>query len=575
MTDSLPQVMSVIGLEIGSVNTRAFLFDVVEDRYCLIASAVSPSTYSEPVFDVGDAIFEVISRLEGVTGRVFFDHEANLIMPSQPNGEGIDHFVLTTSCVPEINLVVFGLLNEVSLESGRRLAYASYAQLVEAIGLNDRRPLHIQLDAVLGSSPDLILLTGGTDGGANRSLVRNAELISSVMQILPRERRPQVLYCGNAALADELRNSLDRFTNVRVARNIRPSLEQEILEPALEQLNALIMEKIFEKVGGLQRVSALCSIPPQLSNQGFHRIIRFLGRIYDPAKGVLGIDVGASFSLAAYANPRTSALHTFNYGLGAGISELLERTEIHDIKRWLIEPLSDADARDYLQQRSLYPQDLARTPGELSLELAAARQVLRLIMSDLATRAALPTMRFEPIVISGSALSRTVSPVQSLMTILDGIQPLGILPLILDKHGVMPILGTIAEFNPELVVQVLESTAFTNLATVVNIDSKAHHGATVLQARLDYADGSFKETEVKLGSISALPLASGATGQLRLRMLRRGEIDDTAVPNEPIKVRGGVCGLVLDARGRPLKLPADDEKRQARLKEWELLLRAG
>jgi hypothetical protein len=161
------------------------------------------------------------------------------------------------------------------------------------------------------------------------------------------------------------------------------------------------------------------------------------------------------------------------------------------------------------------------------------------------------------------------------MTILDGIQPLGILPLILDKHGVMPILGTIAEFNPELVVQVLESTAFTNLATVVNIDSKAHHGATVLQARLDYADGSFKETEVKLGSISALPLASGATGQLRLRMLRRGEIDDTAVPNEPIKVRGGVCGLVLDARGRPLKLPADDEKRQARLKEWELLLRAG
>ena len=573
MTDALPQLMSVIGVEIGSVNTRAFLFDLVEDSYRLIASSVSPSTYAEPVFDVGDAIFEVISRLEEVTGRVFFDHEGNLMMPSQPNGEGIDHFVLTTSCVPEINLVVFGLLNEVSLESGRRLAYATYAQVVEAIGLNDRRPLHIQLDAVLGSRPDLILLTGGTDGGANRSMVRNAELVGSVVQILPRERRPQVLYCGNASLADELRNSIDRFTSVRVVRNIRPSLEQEILEPALEQLNAMIMEKTFEKVGGLQRISALCRIAPQLSNQGFHRIIRFLGQIYDPAKGVLGVDVGASFTLGAYANSRTSTLNTFNYGLGSGISELLERTDIRDITRWLTEPLSDEDARDHLQQRSLYPQDLARTPGELSLELAAARQVLRLVMRDLAARAALPTSRFEPIVISGSALSRTVTPVQSLMTILDGIQPLGILPLILDKHGVMPILGAIAEFNPELVVQVLESTAFTNLATVVNVDSKARHGATVLHARLDYADGSFKETEVKQGSISALPLASGTSGQLQLRMLRRGEIEDTAVLNEPIKVRGGVCGLVLDARGRPLKLPADDEKRQARLKEWELLLR--
>jgi hypothetical protein len=573
MTDALPQLMSVIGVEIGSVNTRAFLFDLVEDSYRLIGSSVSPSTYAEPVFDVGDAIFEVISRLEEVTGRVFFDHEGNLMMPSQPNGEGIDHFVLTTSCVPEINLVVFGLLNEVSLESGRRLAYATYAQVVEAIGLNDRRPLHIQLDAVLGSRPDLILLTGGTDGGANRSMVRNAELVGSVVQILPRERRPQVLYCGNASLADELRNSIDRFTSVRVVRNIRPSLEQEILEPALEQLNAMIMEKTFEKVGGLQRISALCRIAPQLSNQGFHRIIRFLGQIYDPAKGVLGVDVGASFTLGAYANSRTSTLNTFNYGLGSGISELLERTDIRDITRWLTEPLSDEDARDHLQQRSLYPQDLARTPGELSLELAAARQVLRLVMRDLAARPALPTSRFEPIVISGSALSRTVTPVQSLMTILDGIQPLGILPLILDKHGVMPILGAIAEFNPELVVQVLESTAFTNLATVVNVDSKARHGATVLHARLDYADGSFKETEVKQGSISALPLASGTSGQLQLRMLRRGEIEDTSVLNEPIKVRGGVCGLVLDARGRPLKLPADDEKRQARLKEWELLLR--
>lgn len=195
-------------------------------------------------------------------------------------------------------------------------------------------------------------------------------------------------------------------------------------------------------------------------------------------------------------------------------------------------------------------------------------------MRDLAARAASPTLRFEPIVISGSALSRTVTPVQSLLTILDGIQPLGILPLILDKHGVMPILGAIAEFNPELVVQVLESTAFTNLATVVNIDTRARHGASVLHARLDYADSSFKETEVKQGSISTLPLASGTIGQLQLRMLRRGEIEDIAIPNEPIRVRGGVCGLVLDARGRPLKLPADDEKRRSLLEEWELLLSA-
>jgi len=169
------------------------------------------------------------------------------MMPSQPNGEGIDAFVVTTSCVPDLNIVIFGLLNEVSLESGRKLAYSTYARLIEAIGINDRRPLNIQLDAVLAAKPDILVFTGGTEGGANRSMARISELIVSALQLMPRERRPQVLYCGNSSLAGELQESIDRFTAVRVAPNIRPSLDQEILAPAMEQLGALTMEKVFEK----------------------------------------------------------------------------------------------------------------------------------------------------------------------------------------------------------------------------------------------------------------------------------------------------------------------------------------
>jgi len=193
-------------------------------------------------------------------------------------------------------------------------------------------------------------------------------------------------------------------------------------------------------------------------------------------------------------------------------------------------------------------------------------------MRDLAQLDALPSARFEPILISGAALNRTATPVQSLLTILDGIQPLGICPLILDKHGIMPILGAIAEFNPLLAVQVLESTAFTNLATVVNISSKVRRGEPVLSARLDYTDGHYTEVELKQGSIKSLPLATGATGRLRITMLRRSEIEEVNLTGEPIRVNGGVCGLVLDARGRPLKLPADDTTRREQIKGWELQL---
>lgn len=575
MTEQIDQVMSVLGLEIGSINTHACLFDVVEDNYRLIASAVTASTHVEPSFDTGDAIYEVISRLQEVTGRTFFDHEARLIMPAQGDGEGVDRFVITTSCVPELNLVAFGLLNEVSMESVKKLAYATYANVAEMIGINDRRPQNIQLDAVLASKPDIILLSGGTDNGANRSLTRISELIGSVLQVLPRANRPQVLYCGNSALADQLRQSLDRFTKVKVAQNIRPSLDREVLEPAMDELNSMVMERVYEKVGGLQRLSPLCSIPPRLSNQAFHRVIRFLGQQYDPAKGVLGFDIGASYTTGSYSNRQFSSLNTFNYGMGEGISTLLDRSQIRDITRWLREPMAESEAQDYLWQRSIYPQSIPVTQAELSLELGVTRQILRLAMRDLAQREALPSNRFEPILISGSTLNRTATSVQSLLTILDGIQPLGICPLILDKHGIMPLLGAIAEFNPLLAVQVLESTAFTNLATVVNIASKVRSGGTVLTARLEYPDGNYLEAEVKQGSIVSLPLAAGTSGQLYIRSMRRGEIEEVGFTGGPLKVNGGVCGLVLDARGRPLKLSEDAGERKERFKEWEFLLGTG
>jgi hypothetical protein len=38
------------------------------------------------------------------------------------------------------------------------------------------------------------------------------------------------------------------------------------------------------------------------------------------------------------------------------------------------------------------------------------------------------------------------------------------------------------------------------------------------------------------------------------------------------KVVGGVCGAVIDARGRPLALPADDARRRDLLKKWSLSL---
>jgi hypothetical protein len=169
-------------------------------------------------------------------------------------------------------------------------------------------------------------------------------------------------------------------------------------------------------------------------------------------------------------------------------------------------------------------------------------------------------------------LNRTATPLQSLLVILDGIQPFGICPLILDKHAMLPMLGAAGRLDPLLPVQILESTAFSNLATVINTVSNTKPGNTILMARLSYSDGSYMDAEVKQGSIISLPLASGETGQLQLKMVRRTQIEDVNISNEPITISGGVCGVVIDARGRPLQLPEDAARRSELFRSWEFML---
>ncbi len=112
---------------------------------------------------------------------------------------------------------------------------------------------------------------------------------------------------------------------------------------------------------------------------------------------------------------------------------------------------------------------------------------------------------YETLLCSGMALTQATTPRQLLMMLLDGLQPRGISTLILDSHSILSTLGAISRTLPLLPVQVLESSAFTNLATVVSTFSNLRPGALALHARLEYADGKSRTVDVKQGSLAVLP----------------------------------------------------------------------
>lgn len=570
MTLSTLDAESILAIDLGSVHTRAALFDVVEGHYAFIAAATAPSSIQAPHHDARVSVLSALAHLTELTGRSFVSDDEKIILPSDPTGAGCDQMVMTFSGGPDLRLAVAGLLSEVSLESAGHLIATAPGRIIETIGLNDHRRPEAQLDALLKTGPDLILLTGGTENGASRSVFKLAELLVLACRVLPEDKRPEIFYAGNHALAKRIGEVLSRWTQVTVAPNLRPSIDVEDLSPAQSAYSDVLTRLKSRQVGGFQELAGLCSAPALPTSHAIGRMVRFLSKIYDPDKGVLGVDVGASHTTAAAGVGGNLALHVEPVGVGETLHSLLDDTPLSEVVHWLPMQVSESDVRDYFWQKSLYPGSVPATVEALAFEQAAARVLLQRAMAKVNARIPGKEGVFEPIIASGAILAALATPGQALLTLLDGVQPRGVTTIILDAHSLTPSLGAVAQINPVLPVQVLESGAFLNLGTVISPVSSARAGSSIMRMRLETEAGAETMLEIHQGTLNRLPLQPGQTATLHIEPLHGTIIEGGGRRGmQSFKITGGLCGAVIDARGRPLKLPQENAQRYELFKKWQ------
>ena len=579
MPGSLVDFDSLLAVDVGTVTTRAILFDVVEGYYRFIASGHAPSTATAPFKDLSEGVHRAIEDLQLITGHKFLGEDQRLIIPAE-DGKGVDTFAATFSAGPAMKTVVVGLLNDVSVESAQRLARTAYARVVDTIGLNDKRKPEQQIDTLLRLRPDLILVAGGTDNGATLSVRHLIETIGLACYLLPVENRPAVLFAGNKNMAEEIKTGLQNLTSsLSISPNIRPDLETEDLQPAQNALARLYSLIRRNQINGVEELNDMAgnTLMPTAYAEG--RIIRFLSQVYDSAKGILGVDLGASAAsvAASFGGELTLAVYP-ELGLGEGLANLLRFTSLKEIMKWLTLDIPADTVRDYLYQKSIYPGTLPATPEDLSIEQALARQALNIALNNLSkdfprhVRRASPALipYFEPILACGSVIARAPTLGQSLLILLDGIQPVGITTMILDQNNLLPALGAAASRNSILPVQILESGAFLGLATVVAPYTTARRGTSILKGRLVYQNGIESHVDIKQGALEVFPLPVGQSARLYIHPFHHTDIGfGPGHTNEGgIPITGTALGLVIDARGRPLRLPSDPARRRDIVKKW-------
>ena len=578
MTTSLMDSDSLLAIDVGTTTTRAMFFDVVDGRYRFLASGSAPTTAGAPFCDVREGVWAALEKLQSVMGRTLVGQEHKLIIPSQMNHTGVDTCVVTFSAGPPITAVAVGLLDEVSAESAQRLASTTYAQVMDKISLTDRRKSSARIDAILKLRPDLIVVAGGTDNGASKSLLSLLESVGLACFLISKEQRPEILFAGNQALHKQVEASLGEQVRLATAPNIRPTLEDEQLAPAHAQLARLYRSIRSHKISGVQELDSWAGGKLMPTATAFARMVRFFSRVYDPTKGVLGVDVGASATTIAAAFSGDVHLGVYpEFGLGESLPAMLRYTQVEDICRWLTVDIPPAYVQDYMHNKALNPAGLPVTPEELAIEHAIVRRALQLAARRLSSSFPVKVNRpaagllpwCEPVVAAGRALTHAPTRGQSLLMLLDGLQPAGVSTMVLDQNNIMAPLGAAASINHVMPIQLLESGMFLNLGTVIAPVGNAPPGVPALRMRVKYESGPESSVDIKWGALEVIPLTVGQRASIHLQPFNRLDIG-MGGPGRggSVRVVGGVLGVVIDTRGRPIRLPGDSPRRRDIIKKW-------
>ena len=578
MTTSLIDADSLLVIDVGSISTRAILFDVVEGRYRFLAAGSAPTTDGMPFRDITEGVRLAIDQLHSITGRILVGSDESLIIPSATDGSGVDTCAVTFSAGPAFKVVAVGLLEDVSLESILRLANTTYTGVIDSISLNDRRKGETRIDTIMKLRPDMVLVAGGTDGGASHSVINILEAVGLACYLMPENQRPEVLFAGNEDLQDEILATLGKVANVHFAANVRPNLETERLNSAQIELNNIFRRLRIRQINGVDELDAWSGghIVPGAS--AFGRVIHFLSKAYASSRGVLGVDVGASATIVAAAYEDDLSVSVFpQLGLGRGAADLVKQEALEQVAQWLPLEIPPRYLQEYMINKELYPSSLPVTVEDMAIEQAMARVALQIALKKFrpglppglkpSSGGLLPNFRIT--VASGSVLTKAPSLGQSLLMLLDGIQPTGMTTLGLDINHLAGALGAAAALNPILTVQVLDAATFQYLGTVISPIGVADTGVPILRVRMVRDNSEEVTLDVQQGNLEVLPLATGKTATLYLQPYHRYDVG-MGGPGRggKLTVFGGALGVIIDARGRPLRTSADPQKRQELYRKW-------
>ncbi len=583
---AMSDVSRIVSTDCGSTTTKAILVERLDGEYRLRGRGEAPTTVEAPFDDVTVGVLNAVGELEELTGRRFVAAE-RVGTPAEGDA-GADLYLSTSSAGGGLQMLVTGVVKTMTAESAQRAALGAGAIVIDVIAVNDGRPDHERIRRIRSIRPDMILMSGGTEGGTVQHLLDIAELLVAAdpRPRLGREFRLPVIYAGNSAATDGVREVVGERVELIPVGNLRPQLEREDLGPSREAIHRLFLEHVMAQAPGYDKLLAWTSAPVMSTP-------RAVGEMVQLAAGEEGVDVlavdigGATTDIFSVFGDQFNRTVSANLGLSYSICNVLAEAGTDGIRRWLPVPIDRGELRNRLRNKMIRPTTVPQTVEDLLIEQAVAREALRLALAhhgmlasglkgvqqartiaDVFTQTAagetlVDMMALGMIIGSGGILSHAPRRQQAAMMLIDAFQPQGITRLAVDSIFMMPQLGVLASVLPEAAMEVFRRDCLVPLGTVVAPVGRMRDGDVVLQWEMGGRSG-----ELRAGELRSLPLAAGEPAEAVLHPRRGIDVGAGRGRRWSGSLAGGAAGVILDGRGRPMELPDDDGERRQKLRAW-------
>ena len=592
------KLRSILATDCGSTTTKAILIEYVDGEYRLTYRGEAPTTVEAPFEDVTRGVLNAAMEVEELSGRKILDDDS--IITPQKGDSGVDIYISTSSAGGGLQMMVAGVVKSMSGESAERAALGAGSIVMDVLASNDGRKPHEKITRIRQLRPDMILLSGGVDGGTTKHVVELAEILAAAnpQPRLGQDYKLPVIYAGNNKATSDIEKTLSDLTDLDVTENIRPVLEKENLKPSRDKIHDLFMEHVMQQAPGYKKLMSWTDAPIMPTPGAVGALIEMVAKKENIS--VVGVDIGgATTDIFSVFQEQFNRTVSANLGMSYSICNVLAEASLSNVLRWVPFDIDEKELTNRIGNKMIRPTTVPQSLEELVIEQAIAREALRLsfvqhkafavnlkgvqkerTISDAfeqsdSGQSLVDMMELDLIVGSGGVLSHAPRREQSAKMLIDSFLPEGITSLAVDSIFMMPQLGVMANIDKKSIaeearvaaLEVFEKDCLIRLGTCVAPVGSMSKSEVPLKINLEFKNGKKKSIDLQFGELIRIEVGYE---EVKAELIPAKGINVGAGKGEKIDtiIFGGQVGLIFDGRGRPLDVGSDPSVRISNLKKW-------